>query len=67
MRRDSWQVALAGECRERLQFPTLTIPQQRKVVDAFLAAVRGGDFEALAAVLDPDVLPDRIEVQAHSE
>jgi len=26
------------------------------VVDAFLAAARGGDFEALLAVLDPDVV-----------
>jgi RNA polymerase sigma-70 factor (ECF subfamily) len=31
------------------------VSRQRKVVDAFLAAVRGGDFEALVAVLDPDV------------
>ncbi|MFD8326403.1 RNA polymerase sigma factor SigJ [Streptomyces lydicus] len=30
--------------------------RQREVVDAFLAASRGGDFEALLAVLDPDVL-----------
>jgi len=29
---------------------------QRKVVDAFLAASREGDFEALVAVLDPDVV-----------
>jgi hypothetical protein len=28
--------------------------QQRHVVDAFLAALRGGDFESLVAVLDPD-------------
>ncbi|HZE37342.1 MAG TPA: sigma-70 family RNA polymerase sigma factor [Stackebrandtia sp.] len=27
----------------------------REVVDAFLAAARGGDFEALVALLDPDV------------
>jgi ketosteroid isomerase-like protein len=26
------------------------------VVDAFLAAARGGDFEALLAILDPDVV-----------
>jgi len=26
------------------------------VVDAFLAALRGGDFEGLLAVLDPDVV-----------
>jgi ketosteroid isomerase-like protein len=29
---------------------------QRKVVDAFLAASRDGDFDALVALLDPDVL-----------
>jgi RNA polymerase sigma factor (sigma-70 family) len=28
---------------------------QRRVVDAFLAAARAGDFDALIAVLDPDV------------
>lgn len=31
-------------------------PRQREVVDAFLAASRGGDFAALLAVLDPDVV-----------
>ncbi len=30
--------------------------RHRKVVDAFLAASRGGDFGALLAVLDPDVV-----------
>ncbi len=30
--------------------------RQREVVDAFLAALRGGDFAALLAVLDPDVV-----------
>jgi len=29
---------------------------QRRVVDAFLAAVQKGDFEALVAVLDPDIV-----------
>ncbi|WP_433890402.1 sigma-70 family RNA polymerase sigma factor [Streptomyces sp. CA-111067] len=29
--------------------------EQRKVVDAFLAAAHGGDFEALLRVLDPEV------------
>jgi RNA polymerase sigma-70 factor (ECF subfamily) len=28
---------------------------QRRVVDAFLAALRAGDYEGLLAVLDPDV------------
>jgi RNA polymerase sigma-70 factor (ECF subfamily) len=30
--------------------------RQREVVDAFLAASRGGDFEALLGLLDPDVV-----------
>ena len=32
------------------------LTRQREVVDAFLAAARGGDFDALVAVLDPDVV-----------
>ena len=32
------------------------VKQQRRVVDAFLAAARNGDFEALLAVLDPEVV-----------
>jgi RNA polymerase sigma factor (sigma-70 family) len=31
-------------------------PRQRELVDAFLAAAREGDFDALVAVLDPDVV-----------
>ena len=43
----------AGRARRR---PTPTSTRQREVVDAFLAAARDGDFEALLAVLDPDVV-----------
>jgi hypothetical protein len=32
------------------------LAEQRRVVDAFLAAARSGDFGALVAVLDPDIL-----------
>jgi RNA polymerase sigma-70 factor (ECF subfamily) len=32
------------------------VARQRRVVEAFYAAGRGGDFEALIAVLDPDVV-----------
>ena len=32
------------------------VAAQRTVVDAFLAAARDGDFEALVAVLDPEVV-----------
>lgn len=50
---------LASRARRRVQQgapnPESNIVTQRKVVDAFLAASRSGDFEALLAVLDPDV------------
>ena len=36
--------------------PDADLGAQRAVVDAFLAAAREGDFEALIAVLDPDVV-----------
>jgi RNA polymerase sigma-70 factor (ECF subfamily) len=36
--------------------PDPNIARQREVVDAFLAAARAGDFEALVAVLDPGVV-----------
>jgi len=51
---------LASRARRRVR-GTATVPEadlarRRAVVDAFLAASRGGDFEALLAVLDPDVV-----------
>jgi RNA polymerase sigma factor (sigma-70 family) len=51
---------LASRARRRVQVAP-TVPDadpraQRKVVDAFFAAARDGDFEALVAVLDPDVV-----------
>jgi RNA polymerase sigma-70 factor (ECF subfamily) len=36
--------------------PDVDVESQREVVEAFLAAAREGDFEALVAVLDPDVV-----------
>src|SRR5215217_437657 len=36
--------------------PDADVARQRAVVDAFLAAARGGDFTALVALLDPDVV-----------
>jgi hypothetical protein len=36
--------------------PDTDLGRQRQVVDAFLAASRGGDFDALLALLDPDVV-----------
>ena len=50
---------LASRARRRVQGatpPNAGFAQRRDVVDAFLAAAREGDFEALVAVLDPDVL-----------
>jgi RNA polymerase sigma-70 factor (ECF subfamily) len=35
--------------------PDPDLARQRKVVEAFFAASRDGDFDALVAVLDPDV------------
>jgi|SRR6516225_6380187 len=37
-------------------FPDTDLRRQREVVDAFLAAVRARDFDALLAALDPDVI-----------
>src|SRR4029077_12669469 len=36
--------------------PDADLTAQWKVVDAFIAAAREGDFDALVAVLDPDVV-----------
>ena len=36
--------------------PDVDVSAQREVVNAFLAAAREGDFDALAATLDPDVV-----------
>jgi RNA polymerase sigma factor (sigma-70 family) len=51
---------LASRARRRVQgaaaVPDADLGRQREVVDAFLAAARDGDFDALVAVLDPDVV-----------
>ena len=51
---------LASRARRRVRGATpATDPdlrEQRRVIDAFLAASRAGDFEALLEVLDPDVV-----------
>jgi RNA polymerase sigma factor (sigma-70 family) len=51
---------LASRARRRVQgapaVPDNDLSRQREVVDAFFAAARGGDFDALVAVLDPDVV-----------
>jgi RNA polymerase sigma factor (sigma-70 family) len=51
---------LASRARHRVQgtatIPDADLPRHRHAVDAFLAAARGGDMNALLAVLDPDVV-----------
>ena len=49
----------APRCAARRRRPIPTSRRQRKVVAAFLAAARAGDFDALLAVLDPDVVLPR--------
>jgi RNA polymerase sigma factor (sigma-70 family) len=50
---------LASRARRRVRGaappPTADMEEQRRVIDAFLAAAREGDFESLLNVLDPDV------------
>jgi len=50
---------LASRARRRVQaapVPDVDRVHQRELVDAFLAAARDADFDALVAVLDPDVV-----------
>jgi RNA polymerase sigma factor (sigma-70 family) len=51
---------LASRARRRVHgaatVPDADMTRQREVVDAFFAAARAGDFDALVAVLDPDVV-----------
>jgi RNA polymerase sigma-70 factor, ECF subfamily len=50
---------LASRARRRVRgapAPDADLDRQREVVEAFLAAARAGDFEALVKVLDPDIV-----------
>ncbi|MGW5238469.1 RNA polymerase sigma factor SigJ [Monashia sp. NPDC004114] len=51
---------LASRARRRVQGeaprPDPDLARQREVVDAFFAAARSGDFDALVAVLDPEIV-----------
>jgi RNA polymerase sigma factor (sigma-70 family) len=52
---------LASRARRRVKGADIPAPdpdlaRQRDVVDAFFRAARGGDFDALVALLDPDVV-----------
>jgi RNA polymerase sigma factor (sigma-70 family) len=61
---------LASRARRRVRgtttVPDIDLTRHRQVVDAFLAAARGGDVVALLAVLAPDVVrrADRLAVPA---
>ncbi|MGW5659897.1 sigma-70 family RNA polymerase sigma factor [Streptomyces sp. NPDC003758] len=50
---------LASRARRRVRgtpAPEADLPRQRRVVDAYLAATRVGDFDGLLALLHPDVV-----------
>ena len=51
---------LASRARRRVQgaatVPDADVARQREIVEAFLAASRGGDFDALLELLDPEVV-----------
>ncbi|WP_280265010.1 sigma-70 family RNA polymerase sigma factor [Nocardia wallacei] len=51
---------LASHARRQVQSrsarPDPDLPRQRRIVDAFLAAARDGDFDALVEILDPGVV-----------
>jgi RNA polymerase sigma-70 factor, ECF subfamily len=51
---------LASRARRRVRggatTPDANLVREREVVDAFVAALRAGDFEGLLAVLDPDLV-----------
>ncbi|HZR54978.1 MAG TPA: sigma-70 family RNA polymerase sigma factor [Streptosporangiaceae bacterium] len=63
---------LASRARRRVrgadvQSPDPDLGRQREVVDAFFAAAHRGDFDALVALLDPDVLLRSDGGTAHPE
>jgi RNA polymerase sigma factor (sigma-70 family) len=53
---------LANRARNKVRGAEVTgrvdLAKQREIVDAFLAASRGGDFDALVGLLDPDIVLD---------
>src|SRR5437667_8798227 len=66
---------LASRTRRRVHGagtgPDADLTRRREIVDAFLAASRGGDLNALLALLDPDVVlradPAAVRAGASSE
>ena len=59
-RSENTAAQLAARARRRVRGktpnPTTDLVRQRRLVDAFLAAARDGDFDSLLAVLDDDVV-----------
>ena len=59
---------LASRARRRVQGsppPDVDLASQRKTVEAFIAALRRGDVEALISVLDPDVVGRAVDDQGN--
>ena len=59
---------LASRARRRIQgtgAPHVDLARHREIIDAFLAASKNGDFEALLTLLDPDVVlrPDAMAMR----
>ncbi|MEV0071784.1 sigma-70 family RNA polymerase sigma factor [Amycolatopsis sp. NPDC050768] len=50
------QLASRARRRVRGEQPAADVTRSRRAVEAYLAAARGGDFEALLQLLDPDVV-----------
>ena len=59
-RTENTAAQLAARARRRVRgktpYPATDLVRQHRLVDAFLAAARDGDFDALLAVLDSDVV-----------
>jgi len=67
-RRSSLRAARGVAYTARAASPTPKLGKQRELVEAFLAASRSGDFDALVAALDPDatVRADTVVVRGAS-
>lgn len=52
----SWPAVHGDGCKQDPAAPRVDLPRQREVVAAFLAASQKSDFDALQALLDPDVM-----------
>lgn len=58
---------LASRARKRIRggsAPSSAVSHQKRIVDAFLAALRVGDFDALVSVLDPNLVVRTDEASA---